>query len=376
MMKLSRRLLCLIGIAVVAACGSPAGGSKSAAAGAEEEKILNVYSWLDYIAPDTVANFEKETGIKVRYDMYDNNEVLETKLLTGHTQYDVVVPTGAFFERQRLAGIYRKLDKSALPNLRNADPEILRMLRVYDPGNEYAIPYMYATTGLGYDVGQVRARLGATVPDGWALLFDPANAAKLKDCGIAIVDSEMDVFESAMIYLGRDPNRLDAKDVADASAVLMKIRPYIRYIDPAQYISDLANGSICLVLGWSGDVEQASNRATEAKTGVKVAYSLPREGAVITVDMMAIPADAPHPRNAELWMNYLMRPAVMAAITNFIRYPNGYLGSMPWVLDSVKQDQAIYPAPAMRARLVVTKAVPLDYSRLVTREWTRFRTGD
>jgi putrescine transport system substrate-binding protein len=288
----------------------------------------------------------------------------------------VVVPTGAFFERQRLAGIYRKLDKSALPNLRNADPEILRMLRVYDPGNEYAIPYMYATTGLGYDVGQVQARLGATVPDGWALLFDPANAAKLKDCGIAIVDSEMDVFESAMIYLGRDPNRLDPKDVADASAVLMKIRPYIRYIDPAQYISDLANGSICLVLGWSGDVEQASNRATEAKTGVKVAYSLPRQGAVITVDMMAIPADAPHPRNAELWMNYLMRPAVMAAITNFIRYPNGYSGSMPWVLDSVKQDQAIYPAPAMRARLVVTKAVPLDYSRLVTREWTRFRTGD
>jgi putrescine transport system substrate-binding protein len=366
----------LLGLLALAGCGAHHDEAVTTAAGAAEEKLLNVYSWLDYIAPDTVANFEKETGIKVHYDMYDNNEVLETKLLTGNTHYDIVLPTGYFFARQRSAGIFRKLDKAALSNLHNADPEILRMMAVYDPGNDYAIPYMFATTGLGYNVAQVQARLGGNVPDGWSLLFDANNAAKLKDCGIAIVDSEMDVFESAMLYLGKDPNRLDAADVAAASAVLMKIRPFVRYIDPAQYISDMANGSICLSLGWSGDVEQANSRAAEANTGVKLAYFVPREGAAITVDMMAIPADAPHPHNAALWMNYLMRPEVMASITNFIRYPNGYSGSLPGVLDSVKSDAAIYPAEAVRTRLFVPKAVPLDYTRVITREWTRFRTGN
>src|ERR1700688_4996770 len=189
------------------ACGRKADPSKGASAG---EKILNVYSWLDYIAPDTVANFEKETGIKVRYDMYDNNEVLETKLLTGHTSYDVVIPTEAFFERQLKAGVYRKLDKSALPNLVNGDPDITRRMAIHDPGNLYAVPYMWTTTGIGYNVDQVRTRLGANPSNSWALLFDPRNAAKLKDCGITIVDSPMDVFDSVIIYLGRDPNRLDA----------------------------------------------------------------------------------------------------------------------------------------------------------------------
>ena len=308
--------------------------------------------------------------------MYDNNEVLETKLLTGHSNYDVVLPTGAFFERQRLAGIYRKLDKSALPNLANADPDIMRRLAVHDPGNQYAIPYMFTSAGIGYNVDQVRARLGAAIPDGWALLFDPANAAKLKDCGIAIVDSEMDVFQSAMLALGRDPNRFDPADVAAASEALQKIRPFIRYIDPAQYIPDLANNSICVALAWSGDIEQARSRAGEAKPGVNIVYLVPREGAVMTVDMMAIPADAPHPHNAEIWMNYLMRPDVMASITNYIHYPNGYSGSWSLVLPSIKSDEAIYPSQATRARLISPKAVPLDYSRLVTREWTRFRTGD
>ncbi len=358
------------------ACSRQTDRSNGATGGEADAKILNVYSWLDYIAPDTVADFEKETGIKVHYDMYDNNEVLETKLLTGHTNYDVVLPTGAFFERQRQAGIYRKLDKSALPNLVNADPEIMRRLAVHDPGNLYAIPYMFTTTGLGYNVEQVHARLGATPNDSWALLFDPGNAAKLKDCGIAIIDSAMDVFQSAMIYLGRDPNRLDPADVAAASDALLKIRPFVRYVDPAQYISDMANNSICLALGWSGDVEQARSRANDARTGANLAYFVPREGAVMTVDMMAIPADAPHPRNAEIWMNYLMRPQVMAGITNYIHYPNGYTGSLPFVKASIKNDEAIYPNAATRARLISPKAVPLEYSRLVTREWTRFRTGN
>ena len=354
------------------ACGRQADPSKGASAG---EKILNVYSWLDYIAPDTVANFEKETGIKVRYDMYDNNEVLETKLLTGHTSYDIVLPTGAFFERQRQAGIYRKLDKTELPNLTNADPDIMRRLAVYDPDNLYAIPYMFTTTGLGYNVDQVRARLGATRPDSWALLFDPKNAAKLKDCGISIIDSAMDVFQAAMIYLDRDPNRLDPRDVAAASEALLKIRPFVRTIDPDP-IADLVNNSICLTLEWSGDVATARSRAKEAKTGANLAYFVRREGAVITVDMMAIPADAPHPRNAEIWMNYLMRPDVMAGITNYIHYPNGYTASLPLVEASIKTDEAIYPDQATRARLISPKAVPLEYSRLITREWTRFRTGN
>jgi putrescine transport system substrate-binding protein len=369
---------------MMVACSRQSDRSKDASAGdvnstpslkQDSEKILNVYSWLDYIAPDTVANFQKETGIKVRYDTYDNNEVLETKLLTGHTSYDVVLPTGAFFERQRQAGIYRKLDKTALPNLINADPDIMRRLAVYDPGNLYAVPYMFTTVGLGYNVDKVRARLGVARPDSWALLFDPNNAVKLKDCGISIIDSAMDVFAAAMIYLGRDPNRLDPRDVADASAALLKIRPFVRNIDPAP-IADVANSSICLCLGWSGDMEAARNRANEAKTGANIAYFVPREGSIITVDMLAIPADAPHPHNAEIWMNYLMRPDVMAAITNYIRYPNGYKASLPLVQASVRNEEAIYPDGATLARLISPKTVPLEYSRLVTREWTRFRTGN
>jgi putrescine transport system substrate-binding protein len=366
------------------ACSRQSDPAKAASAGdgsskptlkQDSQKILNVYSWLDYIAPNTVADFEKETGIKVRYDTYDNNEVLETKLLTGHTSYDIVLPTGAFFERQRQAGIYRKLDKTALPNLINADPDIMRRLAVYDPGNLYAIPYMFTTVGLGYNVEKVRARLGPVIPDSWALLFDPNNAAKLKECGISIIDSAMDVFQASMIYLGRDPNRLDPRDVAAASDVLLKIRPFVRTIDVAP-IADLANSNICLSLGWSGDVETARSRANEAQSGANLAYFVPREGSVITVDMMAIPADAPHPHNAEIWMNYLMRPDVMASITNYIHYPNGYSGSLPLVQASIKSDEAIYPDEATRARLISPKTVPLEYSRIVTREWTRFRTGN
>jgi putrescine transport system substrate-binding protein len=354
---------------------APAGSRPTNEAAHDSEKILNIYSWMDYIAPDTVANFEKETGIKVRYATYDNNEVLETKLLTGHTDYDVVIPTENFFDRQLQAGVYRKLDKTALPNLVNTDPEIMRRMAVHDPGNLYAVPYMWSTTGLGYNVDLVRARLGANLPDGWALLLDPRNAAKLQGCGISIIDSPLDVFESAIIYLGRDPGRLDPADVAAASEVLMKIRPFVRYIDPAQYISDLASGNLCISLGWSGDVEQARNRAKESSTGVNLVYIVPREGGLMTVDMMAIPADAPHPRNAQIWINYLMRPEVMAGITNAIKYPNGNLASLPLVTESIRSDESIYPNAATRARLLVNKAVPLEYSRLVIREWTRFRTG-
>jgi len=351
------------------------GAVGSATPGDSADNVLNIYSWSDYIAPDTVPNFEKETGIKVNYSTYDSNEVLETKLLTGHTGYDIVIPTGTFFERQRHAGVYRKLDKTALPNLVNLDPDIMRRLAVHDPGNLYAVPYMWTTVGLGYDVDKLHARLGKDLPDGWALLLDPKNAAKYQDCGIALIDSPMDIFQAVILSMGHDPNRLDPADLAAAAAMLEKIRPFIRYIGTEQYMNDLANGSICVALGWSGDILRARNRAKEAANGVNLVYLLPREGSILTVDMVGIPADAPHPQNALLWLNYLMRPEVAAAITNFINFPNGNVASLRFIEPSIKNDPGVYPDPAARARLLTPTAVPLEYSRLVTREWTRFSTG-
>ncbi len=343
--------------------------------GDRREKLLNIYSWTDYIAPDTVANFEKETGIKVRYDTYESNEVLETKLLTGHTNYDIVVPTDTFFERLAQAGVFRVLDPAALSNRGNLDPEIMRRLAVHDPGNAHAVPYLWSTVGLGYNAAAITQRLGARPDDGWSLLFDPANAAKLKDCGISIIDSPSDVFAAALVYLGRDPNSREAADAEAALSVLMKIRPSVRSIDTTEYIGELGNGGLCLALGWSGDVLQARDRAREAGNGARIQYLLPREGSLLETDMMAIPADAPHPENAEAWLNYLMRPQVMAGITNFVKYPNGNSASLKFVDAAIAADPNVYPDAAARAKLQVLRAAPPEYSRLLTRLWTRFRTG-
>jgi len=374
-----RRFVLPAALLSLAACNQHDGdGARTGAAVDDKydrEKVLNLASWADYIAPDTAPNFQRETGIKINYETYDNNEVLESKLMTGHTNWDVVVPTAAFFERQRKAGVYRKLDKSALPNLVNADPEVMRLMAIEDPGNLYAVPYMYSMTGLGYNIDKVRGKLGAEAPNSWGVVFDPANAAKLKDCGIAIVDSPVDVFDAVLFYLGRDPGKFDPADLMAASEVLRKIRPFVLYIDATQHISDLATGSICVSLSWSGDVGQARHRAIESNTGANLAFLVPREGSLITLDMMAIPADAPHPRNAALWLNYLLRPEVIAGITNFIHYPNGNSASLPLVATDIKNDRSIYPDETMRKRLVSERAGPPDYVRLVTREWTRFRTG-
>ncbi len=357
--------------------GGPTGGD---AAGAgpqfDREKILNVYSWTDYIAPDTVANFERETGIVVRYDTYESNEVLETKLLTGHTNYDVVIPTDTFFERLLHAGVFRGLDLDELPNRTNLDPEIMRRLALHDPGNAHGMPYLWSTVGIGYNEAKLAERLGGRRPDSWSVLLDPAQAAKLADCGISIIDSPPDVFEVALLYLGRNPNSLDKADAEAAAGVLMRIRPFVRMIDSTQNISDLANGSLCLTLGWSGDMVQARDRAREAGTGVRIAYFLPSEGTVLTTDMMGIPADAPHPHNAEHWMNYLMRPEVIASITNAVKYPNGNSASLPFVSERIKGDPAVYPPAEARANLHPMFAQPPEYSRLITRLWTRFRTGE
>lgn len=359
---------------LLAGCGGGSGAGTNARSDAEN--VLNIYTWTDYIAPDTVARFERETGIKVRYDTYESNEVLETKLLTGHTNYDIAVPTDTVFERLARAGVFRQLDQSELPNRANLDPDILRRLAVHDPGNLHAVPYLWSTLGLGYDERELRARSNGSAPDGWAVLFDPAKAAKLADCGISIIDSPADVFAAVLLYLGRDPNSRDPRDMDAAAAVLMKIRPFVRAIDSTQYISDLSNGSLCLSLGWSGDVLQARDRAREAGNGIAVAYLLPREGSLILVDMMGIPADAPHPHNAQRWMNFLMRPDVIAGITNFVKYPNANAASAPFVKEEIKNDPAIYPTAATRAALHELRSQPPDYSRTLTRLWTRFRTGE
>jgi putrescine transport system substrate-binding protein len=340
------------------------------------EETLNVYSWADYIAADTVANFERETGIKVHYSTFDSNEVLATKLLTGHTNYDIVVPTDFFFDRLLKAGVFRKLDKTALPNSVNLDPEIMQKLAVHDPGNLYSVPYLWFTTGLGYNIDKVRERLGSSEFDSWSLLFDPQNAAKLKDCGILIVDSPTDVYASALIYLGKDPDSRDPLDLNAAADLLLKIRPFVRSIDSVGVISDLANGGLCLILGWSGDVMLARYRAQESSNGVNIRYFVPKEGGLIGADMMSMPADAPHPRNAEIWMNYLMRPQVMAGITNTVKYPNGNRASLPFVEGAIKNDPAIYPGAETRAKLHTLPAMTPEESRLVTRLWTRFRTGE
>ncbi len=342
---------------------------------AGEEKVLNVYSWTDYIAPDTVANFERETGIKVRYDTYESNEVLETKLLTGHTNYDVVVPTDTFFERLVRVGVFRKLDADEIPNRANLDPDILRRLALHDPGNAHAVPYLWSTVGLGYDLSQVASRLGHEPAPSWSLLFDLANAEKLQDCGISVIDSPAEVFAAALIYLGRDPNSRDPADAAAALAALMKIRPYVRSIETTEYIAELANGSLCLTLGWSGDVLQARERAREAGKGVRVGYLLPTEGSLLETDMMAIPSDAPHPHNAQRWLDYLMRPQVMAGITNAVQYPNGNAASLAYVNERIKTDPGIYPPTAERDKLHALSSPAPDYARLQTKLWTEFRTG-
>jgi len=364
--------LAMIAIALLGGCGEKATDRGPTG----EEKVLNVYSWSTYIAPDTIDNFQKETGIKIRYDLYESNEVLEAKLLTGHTNYDIVIPSGDFFERQVKAGVFRRLDRKLLTNAANLDPEIMARLATHDPGNLHAVPYMWSATGIGYDPAQVRARLGKNFRHSWAMLLDPDNAARLKDCGISVLDAPFDVISSVMIYLGRDANSHDPRDIHAAFKVLLKIRPFVRYIDSVEYISDLANGGLCMALGWSGDVIQARDRGRESNTGKQIVFLVPDEGGVITVDAMAIPADAPHPLNAQLWMNYLMRPRVMAAITNAVKYPNGNLASMPYIDRSIASDAGIYLDAPTRARLQVHRAQPPDYARTITREWTRFKTGE
>ena len=339
------------------------------------EKVLNVYNWSDYIQPSVIADFEKEYGIHVNYDVFDSNEILETKLLTGHTNYDIVVPSGAFLERQLQADIYQKLDKSLLPNLHNVDARVAHDAALYDPGNQYSVDYMWITSGVGYNTAEIHRRFPDAPVDSWRMLFDPAVVSRFQDCGVSILDAPSEVVGTVLLYLGKDPNSDSPEDLKAAEKVLHAIRPYVRYVDSSRYIDNLANGDICLVMGWSGDIKQARDRAAEAGKGVDIAYSIPREGAIVNYDVLAIPADAPHTRNALLFINYLLRPEVAARSSNLIKYANALDPDIQPLDAAVRNDPGVYPPPEVRARLTPERARPPDYQRLLTRMWTRFKTG-
>jgi putrescine transport system substrate-binding protein len=373
-----RRLsLAVLATAVVlGGCGTqPSPATSSKAPPLAEDKVVNVLNWSDYIAPDTIDKFEKETGIKVNYDVFDSNEVLETKLLTGRTGYDVVVPTDYFLERQAKQGILLPLDKSKLPNIKNLDPAVLRELEGVDPGNRYGLPYAGVLTGIGYNVQRVRKALGAVPVDSWAVIFDPKYAARLKDCGYSTLDAESENFFSAKIYLGIDPGSERQEDLAAVEAMFLKVRPSIRYFHSSQYINDLANGETCIALSWSGDVLQARDRAREAGKGVEIGFAVPKEGALRSFDMLAIPADAPHPDNAHKFINFLLRPDIAADFTKFRKYPAANLEAEKQVEAELRNDPLIFPPPEVIARLRPHRAESLTYTRYANRAWTRIRTG-
>jgi putrescine transport system substrate-binding protein len=351
-------------------------GLVHASAAAAQDRVVNVYNWSDYIDPKVLDDFTRETGIAVRYDTFDSNETLETKLLAGRSGYDVVVPTAYFLERQIKAGIFLKLDKSRLPNLRNVWPEIAQRLAAYDPGNEHAVNYMWGTTGIGYNVAAMHARLGpeATI-DSWDVVFKPELLAKFKDCGVHMLDSADDIIPAALHYLGIDPNSVDPRDLEKAAALLARIRPSVRKFHSSEYLNALASGEICLVVGWSGDIKQAQKRAAEAKNGITIAYAIPKEGAQMWFDNFAIPRDAPHVAEAYAFINYMLKPEVAARNTNLISYANGNLASQKFIARSVLEDRSIYPDEATMRRLYTVGARNQKAQRLINRLWTRIKTG-
>jgi putrescine transport system substrate-binding protein len=366
--------------AIIAACTLVACGGKdddkAATAAAGGEKSVNVYNWSDYIAEDTIPNFEKATGIKVTYDVFDSNEVLETKLLAGASGYDVVVPTLNFLGRQIQAGVFLPLDKSKIPNYANLDPEAMKRLESQDPGNKYAVPYMWGTTGIGYNIDKVKAAFGNTdITKSLDLVFKPENISKLKSCGVTLLDTPSELIPIALNYLGEDPNSTDPAVIDKAAVLLKSIRPYVSNFHSSQYIDALANGDICLVVGWSGDIIQARDRAEEAGNGVHIAYSIPKEGAPLWFDMLSIPKDAKNLDSAYAFINYLLDPQVMANNSNFISYPNAVPKSKALMDKSITEDPTIYPPPEVAAKLFTFAIIPPEVDKLYTRIWTELKTG-
>ena len=357
------------------ATGAAAADGTSGKAAAGGGQVLNLYIWSDYLAPNTLSDFEKRTGIKVHVAYFDTNETLETKLLAGSSGYDVVVPTASYFERQIKAGVYLALDKSKLPNLKNMDAQLMSKVALHDPGNAHGIIYTWGTNGFGYNEKMVKALLPDAPLDSWRMVFDPAIASKVAKCGISVLDSPAEMMRAAYSYLGKDPNSQKPEDLGQAEAVLAKIRPYIRNINSSEYIEALANGDLCIAVGYNGDVMQARDRARDANKGIEIKFTVPKEGSILWFDMLAIPKDAPDPASAYAYLNYIMSPQVMADISNYMRYANANVASQSLVKSAVKGDPGIYPTLELREKLAVQLADSVDQTRAITRVWQKFKTG-
>ena len=341
-----------------------------------EEKVLHVYNWSDYIAPNTLEDFQKETGIKVVYDVYDSNEVLEAKLLAGKSGYDVVVPSNSFLAKQIKAGVYQKLDKSKLSNWQNLDTSLLKALEPSDPGNQYSIPYLWGTIGYAYNPEKVKAVLGDNAPvDSWDLVFKPENIQKLKQCGVSFLDSPTEILPAALHYLGYKPDSQKPDELKKAEELFLSIRPYVTYFHSSKYISDLANGNLCVAVGYSGDLQQSKSRAIEAKNGINLTYVIPKEGAGSFFDMVAIPADAKNVEAAHVFLNYLMKPEVIAQISDAVSYPSGNKASVPLVSEAIRNDPGIYPSEEVMKKLYTFPDLPAKTQRAMTRSWTKIKSG-
>ncbi|MFK3788865.1 polyamine ABC transporter substrate-binding protein [Pseudomonas piscis] len=344
---------------------------------AQAADTVKIYNWSDYIAPDTNRQFQKATGIGFTYDVYDSNETLDGKLMTGKSGYDVVFPSNHFMARQIQGGALKKLDKTQLPNWQNLNPVLLKALEVNDPGNQYGFPYLWGTTGIGYNVAKVKAVLGDDAPlESWDLIFKPEYMQKLHKCGVAILDNGPELIPAALNYLGLAHHSKSPADYKKAEALLMKVRPYVSYFHSSKYTSDLANGNICVAVGFSGDILQAESRAKEAGNGIQIGYSIPREGSPLWFDMVAMPVDAPDEKAGYAYMDYLLRPEVMAEVSNYVHYANGNQQADSRVDPAIKGDPKIYPSPAMMDKLFALQAMPLDIDRLRTRLWNKVRSGN
>lgn len=373
-MPISSRALAVSALALLlAACGGKK--SETATAPAAEEPVVNVYNWSDYIDTTVIEDFTKETGIKVNYDVFDSNELLQTKLLSGKSGYDVVVPSGSFLEKQIQAGVFQKLDKSKLANLANIDPAIQTATAKHDAGNEHAVAYFWGTSGVGYNIDKVKAAMPNAPVNSFAMFYDPKVIANFKKCGVTMLDAPDEVVATVLLYLGREPMSEKAEDLAAAEKVLLSIRPFVREIKSSGYLDDLANGEICLALGWSGDVGQGKSRAEEAGKGVKLQYNIPKEGAIQFFDMLAVPADAPHVGNAHKFINYLLSKDVAIKNTNFVRYASPNAAARDGIDTAITGDANIYPTPEVAAKLSPNLARSQEFTRELTRVWTRFKTG-
>jgi len=365
-------LACVFGLS---GCGGGKSAGDTAAKSGGGAKVLNLYIWSDYLAPDTLSNFEKQYGIKVHSAYYDTNETLETKLLAGNSGFDIVVPTASYFERQIKAGAYLTLDKTKLPNLKNMDPQLMARVAAHDPDNAHGVIYQWGSNGIGYNEKMIRALMPDAPLDSWRLVFDPAVAAKVAKCGISLLDSPAEMLRGVYSYLGKDPNSQSADDLAQAEAVLLKIRPFIRNFSSSEYIEALANGDLCISVGYNGDVMQARDRAREANKGIEIKYVVPKEGSILWFDMLAIPKDAPDPDSAYAFMNYMMTPQAIADVSNFKRYANANAASQALLLPAVKDDPGIYPSPELRQKLALQLADSAEQTRAITRVWQKFKTG-